>query len=236
MVTFRCPTCQNHLQAQETEAGNKLSCSHCGQRLKVPGSLPVNKTVLGEWAGGNAIATSPLPPVPTAPSKAPLPPAIPPPNVSWFYEQDGRERGPVSEERMRELIRTGDLEPRDMVWAAGMRSWTPARDQFSFPSRRRDEDYDDGYDDDYDDRDLRIRRRPENSNSVCSLLSCIFGGIAFLLCPPIFGLAGLILGIIGVCQEKNKALATVGIVLSAVGMVFGMILGAMLSQAFNPRW
>jgi hypothetical protein len=163
----------------------------------------------------------------------PMPPAIPPQTGSWYYEQDGRERGPVSEERMRELIRTGELESRDMVWCSGMRSWTPARDQFSFRGRRRD--YDDDDEDDYDDRELRIRRRPQNSNSVCSLLSCIFGGIAFLLCPPIFGLAGLILGIIGVSTEKNKALGTVGIVLSAVGMVVGMILGAVISQSFQ-RW
>jgi hypothetical protein len=65
---------------------------------------------------------------------------------------------------------------------------------------------------------------------VCSILSIIFGGVAFLLFPPFFGVAGLTLGIIGTVLSRNKVLGIVGISVSAVGMIIGMILGAMVTS------
>ncbi len=65
---------------------------------------------------------------------------------------------------------------------------------------------------------------------VCSILSCIFGAVAFLLCPPLFGIAGLTLGIIGLCLSKGKALGIIGVSLSVVGTLVGMILGALLMK------
>lgn len=62
---------------------------------------------------------------------------------------------------------------------------------------------------------------------VCSILSVVFGAVAFLFCPPFFGLAGLILGIIGTVNSPpdDRGLGTVGIILSIVGTVVGMALG-----------
>jgi hypothetical protein len=75
----------------------------------------------------------------------------------------------------------------------------------------------------------RGREQQESpAGSVCSILSVIFGGIAFLLCPPLFGLAGLTLGIIGTVLSQNKTLGIIGIVLSVVGTIFGMMLGFLL--------
>jgi hypothetical protein len=61
---------------------------------------------------------------------------------------------------------------------------------------------------------------------TCSALSIIFGCIAFLLFPPFFGLAGLILGIIGAVQSGGRGTAVLGIVLSILGAIIGMIIGA----------
>ncbi len=66
------------------------------------------------------------------------------------------------------------------------------------------------------------------SGRVCSILSVVFGCVAFLLCPPLFGLAGLVLGIIGAVQSEKKTLAVVGIVLSIIGTIVGMIIGVAL--------
>jgi predicted Zn finger-like uncharacterized protein len=105
------------------------------------------------------------------------------------------------------------------------------------PSRKRyDDDLDDDFDDDDYQRPRRRRRRRDEQNSgghVCSILSCVFGGIAFLVCPPIFGIAGLVLGIIGVCLSRDKTLGSIGIVVSALGMIFGMALGIALTTG---RW
>ena len=44
----------------------------------------------------------------------------------WFYEKDGEKLGPVSTDRLKDLAASGQLEPRNLVWKAGMEAWHPA--------------------------------------------------------------------------------------------------------------
>jgi DNA-directed RNA polymerase subunit RPC12/RpoP len=48
MIHYRCPSCRTGLVAAPAEAGTKVSCLECGQRLQVPSRPPRNRTVLGE--------------------------------------------------------------------------------------------------------------------------------------------------------------------------------------------
>jgi hypothetical protein len=67
---------------------------------------------------------------------------------------------------------------------------------------------------------------PDNGvASTCSILSVVFGSIAFCLLPPVFGLAGLILGVVGICLSKEKTVPIIGVSLSVTGAIGGMILG-----------
>jgi hypothetical protein len=98
-------------------------------------------------------------------------------------------------------------------------------------SRSRYDDYED------DEEDYLPRRRPRRqgetgAGKVCSILSVIFGGVAFVLCPPIFGLAGLILGIVGTSLSKDKSLGILGMCLSVAGTIVGMIIGMALMNHF----
>jgi DNA-directed RNA polymerase subunit RPC12/RpoP len=48
-MQFPCPTCKAPLLAQDTEAGTKVQCPHCGQRILLPATprpAAENKTVL----------------------------------------------------------------------------------------------------------------------------------------------------------------------------------------------
>jgi hypothetical protein len=56
-----------------------------------------------------------------------------------------------------------------------------------------------------------------------SIISMILGGIAFLLLPPFLGGAGVILAIIA--KTKNEKLWAIGLTVSIVGAVVGMIFG-----------
>jgi hypothetical protein len=38
----------------------------------------------------------------------------------WYYTQEGRGHGPVSEARLEELLATGQLRPNDILWKEGM--------------------------------------------------------------------------------------------------------------------
>lgn len=46
-------------------------------------------------------------------------------SIEWFYEERGRERGPVSAEVMTGLIRDGTLQHATRVWRRGLAGWTP---------------------------------------------------------------------------------------------------------------
>jgi hypothetical protein len=61
---------------------------------------------------------------------------------------------------------------------------------------------------------------------VCSILGIVFGVIAVLFLPIIFGLAGIILSIIGYATG-DRALGKWAIVVSVVGTVLGFVLGYM---------
>ena len=61
-------------------------------------------------------------------------------------------------------------------------------------------------------------------------LSIIFACVSLIFLPPVFGIAGFILGIIGITKGEG-ATAIVGLILSCIlpiiGMIIGMILGAL---------
>ena len=44
---------------------------------------------------------------------------------NWFYEGNGQRNGPVSEEEIARLIRSGMVSPNNQVWAEGFSSWKP---------------------------------------------------------------------------------------------------------------
>lgn len=41
----------------------------------------------------------------------------------WFYSEDGEQKGPVPEETLREMHRTGKLRDDSLVWTDGMAEW-----------------------------------------------------------------------------------------------------------------
>ncbi len=44
----------------------------------------------------------------------------------WYVYKDGQRKGPYSFEQLSEGARAGQVGPADMVWTAGMESWTRA--------------------------------------------------------------------------------------------------------------
>jgi uncharacterized RDD family membrane protein YckC len=51
--------------------------------------------------------------------------------MDWFYAQDGRQMGPVTESRLNELADSGDVSPDTLVWHSGMPEWQPFRSAFA---------------------------------------------------------------------------------------------------------
>ncbi|MFJ1593180.1 hypothetical protein ACIOD0_23500 [Kitasatospora albolonga] len=67
------------------------------------------------------------------------------------------------------------------------------------------------------------------ANNVASIFAMVMGLVGFLFLPVVIGLAGVILAIIAK-TVRHERLSTIAIVVSSVGMVGGMILGAVFAN------
>jgi hypothetical protein len=46
--------------------------------------------------------------------------------MTWYYAENGTQRGPVSLEQLQSLVQSGTVKPTDLVWRDGMTDWMPA--------------------------------------------------------------------------------------------------------------
>ena len=51
--------------------------------------------------------------------------------MEWFYEKNGSQQGPVSEEALQALFERGDLSGNNLVWREGMGDWATYASVFS---------------------------------------------------------------------------------------------------------
>lgn len=65
-----------------------------------------------------------------------------------------------------------------------------------------------------------------SSSNTLSTLGIVFGAIAFLFIPILFGPIGIILG--AVAKSRGEAKATTALWVSILGLVLGMIIGALV--------
>lgn len=64
----------------------------------------------------------------------------------------------------------------------------------------------------------------KNPGKTLAILGIVSGGIAFAFLPPLFGIAGIILGSFAV-KKGNKQLGWAAVGISIAGFVVGIILG-----------
>jgi hypothetical protein len=55
----------------------------------------------------------------------------------WYYVENNKSMGPVSEQVLRQLIASEQVTPADLVWKQGMQDWAAANGFFDFPNQRR---------------------------------------------------------------------------------------------------
>lgn len=47
-------------------------------------------------------------------------------NGEWYYARGNQQQGPVALQVMQEMVRSGQLQPTDLVWRQGMPNWLAA--------------------------------------------------------------------------------------------------------------
>ncbi|GAA2449551.1 hypothetical protein [Streptomyces macrosporus] len=70
--------------------------------------------------------------------------------------------------------------------------------------------------------------QPPKPSNTLSVVGIVLGCIAFLFCPPLFGIAGIICGV--VANSKGERLGGTAIGVSVAGLIGGMLLGFVLFQ------
>jgi S1-C subfamily serine protease len=110
MIDFGCPRCGTMQRVPDAAAGHKVSCAKCGQRLKVPES-PEMQTMAAVMAPPKAAEAR-------AGAKV---------GKQWFYQDGGKQCGPVTWTELRRMAAEGELSPEDRVWSEGMAKWQLAR-------------------------------------------------------------------------------------------------------------
>jgi len=48
--------------------------------------------------------------------------------MGWYYARDGVRYGPFHKGKLRDLARSLELQPEDLVWGPGLSAWVPARE------------------------------------------------------------------------------------------------------------
>jgi hypothetical protein len=146
MIASTCPSCQFAITRADKEAGLKIECPSCGQRLKIPQPPPPPKdrTVLGQIQSPTATQTV-LGQLTTQPAAEPEPieivpdqEGIPPP-AGWYANVLGEQLGPFTPAQLQQMASDGSLAPDDHVTQEGSNQWIAASlvKGLKFPGPRR---------------------------------------------------------------------------------------------------
>ncbi len=69
----------------------------------------------------------------------------------------------------------------------------------------------------------RSNSKNDKSN-VLGILSIVFGSVGLIIFGFIFGIAGLVCGIIGRKKDENKTLSIIGIILSSISIFLSILI------------
>ena len=106
ILKIRCKVCENIIVVRDPESGRGAADSSTGS---IGGSLG------GGLAGGLAA---------TASGDLSAPPGLG--DVEWYSARDGSQRGPMPFERLRDLIRGGEILATDHLWNETLADWQEA--------------------------------------------------------------------------------------------------------------
>lgn len=70
---------------------------------------------------------------------------------------------------------------------------------------------------------------PQSSSNVLSILGIVFGVVAVLFVPILFGPAGIICA--AIAKSKKERLSSVALAVSIAGMLLGIVIGAIVGMA-----
>src|SRR5258708_2930127 len=97
MIDFGCPRCATKQRVADSSAGQKVACTKCGQRLKVP-DPPEMRTMQAVLVPPKSVAAA-------AGS-----------GNQWYYQEGENQRGPVAWAELKRMAAEGEPSPEGLIW------------------------------------------------------------------------------------------------------------------------
>ncbi|MCC6623204.1 MAG: zinc-ribbon domain-containing protein, partial [Deltaproteobacteria bacterium] len=95
-----------------------FSCTQCGARYQLPDEQVANRILKVRCTQCSAVLVVRDPTTPAPPAARP--------EAAWFVGSHGEQRGPMSLDEVRALVRSGEVGPRTYAWTAGLPAWARA--------------------------------------------------------------------------------------------------------------
>lgn len=131
--------------------------------------------------------------------------------MQWYYGEAGLQAGPVSEDRLGELIASGRIGPGTMLWREGMTHWLPLSHvsaQGELPMVPPHSGY---------------NLLQPTTTSGLAITSLVCGIIGLISCFILLGIPAVICGHMALSQIANSRSLVVGRGMAIAGLVCGYL-------------
>ena len=163
----------------------------------------------------------------------------------WYYGKDNSQHGPISENEIRNLLSTKQIDPNTIMWCEGMDNWRPLSEVPEFNSTNGNVNQQ--YSPPQQSSSPHQHYGPRNDGMAIASLVC--GILALTLCSLFTGIPAIICGHVSLSRIKSatipiqgKGMAVTGlvlgylsIILSIVSIIFFFFFAAAVSEAFSKE-
>ncbi|RYD40521.1 MAG: DUF4190 domain-containing protein [Verrucomicrobiaceae bacterium] len=131
--------------------------------------------------------------------------------MQWYYGEAGLQAGPVSEERLGELIASGRIGPATLLWREGMPHWLPLAHvsaQGGLPMVPPHAGY---------------NLMHPTSTSGLAITSLVCGILSLVTCVVFLGIPAVICGHMAMSQIANSHQLVIGRGMALAGLICGYL-------------
>lgn len=142
--------------------------------------------------------------------------------MQWYYDNKGKQQGPVSQEELRELRRRGEIKGTDLIWNESMENWLPYAKVLEISSISEEAES-------YKHKGMMAQLAAQPFDILCLMLGVLSIVFFCLWCLGIqFALISIPLGIIalkGKSNPKERGMTTVGLTCAVIGIILNLAVG-----------
>ena len=157
--------------------------------------------------------------------------------ADWFYGKDSTQHGPVSEQEIRNLISSGQIDINTIIWREGMTDWLPMKDVAEFQALSNSGTPTQGSQPyttpTVSNTAAPVHHAPVAPTDALSIVSLVCGILALITCwlAVLLGIPAVICGHLSLKKIKHsptpiagKGMAMAGLICGYIGLLIWLLL------------